>query len=401
VQCHQELEAELQQPVKLSSSDVHFAKGLSCHSCHGGDPGVGIDTGGPEDSMSRAKGYIGKPDRARVVALCASCHSKLEFMRTYNPQARVDQHAEYRTSVHGKLYDAGDPRVATCIDCHGAHGIRTARDPQSPVYATNVGATCARCHADAERMAAYKIPTDQLAQYTRSIHGEALLRKRDLSAPTCNDCHGNHGAAPPGVDAVANVCGQCHASQWDLFIKSPHSKAFSEGGLPACVTCHEHHGVHQTSDALIGVEDASPCVTCHDAGTPGYRAAAAMKSGLVGLQTRLDAARHLLERAERAGMEVSKPLFELTEGRARLVRARVEVHRFDASAIAPVVNEGEAIAAAAARSGTKALEELAFRRKGLAVSVVILLAMIALVVAKIRQIEAAPGREAGPHGAGH
>jgi predicted CXXCH cytochrome family protein len=268
------------------------------------------------------------------------------------------------------------------------------RDPQSPVYATNVATTCARCHADAARMGEYKIPTNQMALYSSSVHGEALNRNRDISAPTCNDCHGNHGAAPPGVDAVANACGQCHASQSDLFTKSPHRKAFSENGLPACVTCHEHHAVRRATDALIGVEQTALCVTCHDAGSTGYRAAAEMKAGILSLQSRLEAARHLLERAEQAGMEVSKPQFDLTEGRDRLVRARVEVHRFDPAALRTVLNEGAAITGAATQSGLKALAELAFRRKGLAVSVAILLAMIGLVLAKIRQLEADPEAQA-------
>src|SRR5688572_12273090 len=45
----------------------------------------------------------------------------------------------------------------------------------------------------------YGIPTDQAEKFKGSVHGEALLKNRDMAAPTCNDCHGNHGAAPPGA----------------------------------------------------------------------------------------------------------------------------------------------------------------------------------------------------------
>lgn len=387
VQCHQELESELMEPVKLSSQDIHFQKGLSCHSCHGGDPTVGVDSGGPEDSMNRAKGYIGQPPRTHVVALCASCHSKLDFMRHYNPQARVDQYAEYVTSVHGRKYWAGNPNVATCIDCHGAHGVRRVSDPNSPVYATNVATTCARCHSDVKRLASYGIPTNQMELYSRSVHAEALIKNRDISAPTCNDCHGNHGAAPPGVDSVANVCGQCHARQWELFNKSPHNKAFAENQLPACVTCHAHHDVSRTSDAMLGVEESANCITCHEKGSAGYLAAAEMKSGIGRLNDHLERARQILGRAERAGMEVSLPIFDLSEGRDRLVRARVEIHRFDPAELRKLLEEGDKIASASEGSGWKALEELAYRRKGLAISFVILLFMIGLILFKIRQIE--------------
>ena len=386
VQCHQEQEGNLQQPVTLSADDVHFKNGLSCHNCHGGDPTIGIDKGGPEDSMSKAKGYIGKPQRKSIALLCASCHSKLEFMRRYNPQARVDQYTEYLTSVHGQKYRAGDMKVATCTDCHGAHGIRSKADPKSPVYAPNVAATCGRCHANKEVMAGYGIPTNQVELYTRSVHGDTLIVKRDLAAPTCNSCHGNHGAAPPGVDSVANVCGQCHVSQWDLFAKSPHKKAFAENKLPACASCHDHHDIKKTSDAMLGVEDAAICVSCHDKGSKGYEAASAMKADVVKLRSQLDAAHELLARAERAGMEVSKPLYDLSEGRDRLVRARVEVHRFDPAALRTTLEEGDKIAISAEQSGNKALEDLKFRRKGLAISVVILVFMIAMLLLKIRQL---------------
>ena len=143
VQCHQAQNDDLQRPVTLSAVDIHFKNGLSCHDCHGGDPTVGIDTGGPEDAMSKKKGYIGWPARKDIARLCSSCHSKVEFMRRYNPRARVDQYTEYLTSVHGQKYQAGDMKVATCTDCHGAHGIRAVADPNSPVYAPNVASTCA------------------------------------------------------------------------------------------------------------------------------------------------------------------------------------------------------------------------------------------------------------------
>lgn len=74
----------------------------------------------------------------------------------------------------------------------------------------------------------------------------------------------------PGVDSVANVCGQCHVTQWNLFNESPHREAFAENGLPACVTCHQNHEIKQPTDAMLGVEDPAPCGTCHDKGSAGY-----------------------------------------------------------------------------------------------------------------------------------
>ena len=60
-------------------------------------------------------------------------------MKTYNPALRVDQEAEYRTSVHSKRIAEGDPRPATCISCHGSHDVRAVKDTSSPVYPTARG----------------------------------------------------------------------------------------------------------------------------------------------------------------------------------------------------------------------------------------------------------------------
>jgi hypothetical protein len=382
IQCHQDLAGEMQEPVTLAAQDIHLRNGLSCANCHGGDPADESAAG----AMNPKKGYIGKPARGKIATLCASCHSNAEFMRRYNPQARIDAYPEYLTSVHGKKYQTGDPNVAVCIDCHGHHGVRAAKDANSPVYVTNVAATCGRCHSDAKRMSSYGIPTNQIQLYTSSVHGIALLKNRDLAAPTCNSCHGNHGAAPPGIDSVANVCGQCHARQWDLFNKSPHQKAFAENKLMACVTCHQHHDIAQPTDAMLGTDAKATCTMCHDDSSKGYAAGREMKAGVVKLSGDLDAARGLLQQAERAGMEVSKPLYDMAEGRDKLILARVDIHSFSVDAVKKNLQEGDKIAAACLESGRRALDDLSYRRKGFGISAAILLLMIGLLLVKIRQI---------------
>ena len=84
-------------------------------------------------------------------------------------------------------------------------------------------------------MKGYAIATDQFAQYNTSVHHDALAVRGDLSAPTCTTCHGNHGAAPPGVDSVQNVCSKCHVFQDQMYEKSTHKAAFQSAGLSGCV----------------------------------------------------------------------------------------------------------------------------------------------------------------------
>jgi len=100
-------------------------------------------------------------------------------------------------------------------------------------------------------MAPYGIPTDQYARYRRSVHAAALLERGDTAAPACNDCHGNHGAAPPGVLAVANVCGQCHGREAALFRASFKKELFDGLDVPECTVCHDNHAIEHPTPELF------------------------------------------------------------------------------------------------------------------------------------------------------
>lgn len=382
--CHLEIgDDRLAKPVKAYAADIHRAKGFGCVACHGGD---GNEAG--MEAMDPAKGYIGTPGRAQVAQVCGRCHSDPRFMKRYNPALRVDQVTEYAASVHGrKLREANDPKVATCVSCHPAHSIRPPSDPASSVHPLRVAQTCGQCHADATYMAGRKIPTDQLHRYTDSVHWKAMSVKGDLSAPTCNDCHGNHGAAPPGVGWVGNVCGQCHTVMGELFAKSIHAKAFASLGAPGCATCHDNHAVKPAGVEMVGVDAAAVCAGCHAADDPGGKAALAMRQSLDALRADHARAAEALERAEHAGMEVSQARFDLAGATEALVKARVAVHAATLPAVTKETEAGLAITAKAYTRALRALDELRFRRQGLAVSLVIILMLIAALVLKIRQLD--------------
>ncbi|MFQ5830493.1 MAG: hypothetical protein ACE5JD_15260, partial [Candidatus Methylomirabilia bacterium] len=73
--------------------------------------------------------------------------------------------------------------------------------------------------------------------------------------------------------------------------------------------------------------------------------------------------------------------------RHALVKARAAIHTFTAEPVNQEVEAGLAISAKAYGRGMRALEELQFRRKGLAVSLVIIFALIVGFVLKIRQLD--------------
>jgi hypothetical protein len=379
--CHAALEGDLSKPAKEFDVDVHHQAGLSCADCHGGDP-----NDESMDAMSRAKGFRGAPKKLQTPDFCARCHSDATYMHRFNPKMRVDQLSQYLTSVHGKRLKQGDSKVAACVDCHGVHNILAVSDTRAPVYPTNVATTCGRCHADAAYMKGYDIPTSQFALYEKSVHAQTLA-DGDTSAPTCSTCHGNHGAAPPGVSSVANVCGTCHVMNEQLFEKSPHQAAFAKMGLPACVQCHSNHEVVRPADAWVGSGPQSVCVTCHAAGDKGHAAAQAMSADLTNLNSSLARAENVLGVAERAGMEVSGPKLELADANEALVKARVEVHTFDDSAVRKLTDSGVEIAGKSYQAGVAALRERDFRRKGLGIALIAIVLAISGLYLKIRQME--------------
>jgi hypothetical protein len=255
------------------------------------------------------------------------------------------------------------------------------------VHPLRVADTCGSCHADQKRMAPYKIATDQLEKYKQSVHWKMIAQKGDLSAPTCNDCHGNHGAAPPGVSSVVNVCGQCHAVNSELFNKSSHGQLFAQMGIPGCATCHSNHAILQTSDAMLGAGDKSACAGCHPPGSSGGMLAASMLQSIDRLKASYEKSLAVLKSAEHAGMEVSRPLFELNEASTALIKARAAIHGFDQAILDKEVAPGLKISESAHARGLKALNELQYRRKGLAVSALIILALVVGLILKIRQME--------------
>jgi Cytochrome c3 len=316
IDCHAILPAPLNTPVDAMQHDVHAAKGISCVDCHGGDAQATDDS-----AMSPQKGFLGVPKRADIPAFCGRCHADGAYMRRFNPRLPTDQLAQYWTSVHGQRLRQGDQKVATCVSCHGAHGILAPDQAESPVYAANVPATCGGCHSNAEYMAEYGIPTDQEAQYRRSVHAELLLVQRDLSAPACNDCHGNHGAFPPGATSIAEVCGQCHVNNAALFIRSPHRRAFDAQGLPECATCHSNHDIERPSDAMLGGAPGTVCRRCHAPPSPAYDAAVRMRDDIDRLEAVMQHTETALATAKRLGMEVGEEEYAFRQDvRPRLIQ---------------------------------------------------------------------------------
>jgi len=452
--CHSDMGSA---PAGLFKNDIHHLAGLSCSDCHGGDN----KSEDMDEAMDKKKGFIGIPKGNQISDICSRCHSDASFiskynkhlstdqltllknsvhgklslngtdrivqcitchnahgivsvknpqspvyptnipqtcnkchgnaafMKSYNPEIAVDQLQKYRTSEHGILNAKGDPKPAQCVSCHGSHNILSAKDVRSSVYATNIPKTCSTCHSNKQYMEQYGIPTDQYDKYIASAHGKALLEKDDLSAPTCNNCHGNHGAVPPGITSISKVCGTCHVLNADLFSGSPHKQVFDEKNYPECVTCHGKHDIASVTDNLLGTGAGAVCSKCHSQSenVKGYLVAAQMKQWLDSLTNRENLASSLIFEAEQKGMEVEEEKFELRSIHQAKIETRTIVHSFNKDKFKEVVDKGFASSKDVIASAQGAIDEYYFRRIGLGVSVLIISFLIVILFFYIRKIE--------------
>ena len=309
-----------------------------------------------------------------VPKTCSKCHSSSVFMRNYNPGLPIDQYDKYRTSVHGILNAKGDPKPAECASCHGSHGIKSTKDLNSSVYPVNLPSTCSKCHSDKKYMAKYKIPTDQFEKYSQSVHGIALLKKKDLGAPACNSCHGNHAATPPGISSISKVCGTCHALNAELFASSPHKKAFDEKHYPECETCHSNHLIITTTDKLLGTSKDAVCTKCHtqEKLPKGYKAAKDMRNMIDSLKTAQQFASKLIDEAEQKGMEIEDEKFHLRDAHQAVLEARTAVHSFNRKKFDDiVVKKGLSVTTEVIRDARASIDDYYFRRKGLGVALIV------------------------------
>lgn len=194
---------------------------------------------------------------------CVSCHPR-----------QADQEA---ASFHSA--------AARCTDCHGGDSAAETRERAHADPFTNasdrstIPSLCSRCHSDARRMNPFGLPTDPLAQYRTSKHGEALERGI-TDVAICTDCHGSHGLQrlrdPAGPVHPANLprtCGRCHGDA-DLmkrhglssdtvghYFGSVHGLLLGKGDFsaPHCATCHGNHGAVPPGFSEIG----QVCGRCH------------------------------------------------------------------------------------------------------------------------------------------
>ncbi|HVO76289.1 MAG TPA: cytochrome c3 family protein [Ignavibacteriaceae bacterium] len=368
------LESSVHGKISISGNE-RIVQCITCHNAHG---------------IVHVKNILSPVYALNIINTCSKCHSNSVYMRKYNPSLPIDQLEKYRTSIHGILNAKGNVKAAECVSCHGSHDIKPAEDVNSKVYAAHIPGTCASCHSDKEYMKEFKIPTDQFEKYSSSVHGIALLQKNDLNAPACNDCHGNHGAIPPGIESISSVCGTCHVLNAELFSSSPHKKAFDSRNLPECETCHGNHAIVNSSEKLLGVDNKAVCSKCHteNVEVKGYNSAKIMRRLMDSLSFEEKRAISLIEDAEQKGMEVSEAKFKLRDVRQAKLELRTVIHSFNENKFREAaVDKGLKVSGEIIKEADDAIDEYYFRRFGLGAATLIISVVVISLYLIIRRKE--------------
>lgn len=252
--------------------------GEECLACHGEKSLTTTRAGRTVSLFVEAKKFSGSVHGSLG---CTGCHADLagKDLPHETPLAKVNcgtchssEHEQYARSLHGKALARGDLLAPRCVDCHGNHDILPVKDSRSAVAPLKIPFVCGKCHREGTPVQLNRpIPQSNILEnYSESIHGEGLLKKGLVVAPTCATCHTAHLILPHTDPAssiarrnIAATCTKCHAQ-----IESVHRKIIKgelwekeANVLPACVDCHQPHKIRKVFYTQ-GMADAD-CMRCH------------------------------------------------------------------------------------------------------------------------------------------
>jgi predicted CXXCH cytochrome family protein len=166
---------------------------------------------------------------------------------------------------------------------------------------------------------------------------------------------------------------------------------FEEVGLPGCVACHGAHDIGTVSDTMVGMTPGAVCLRCHENGKygatlAGADAARALRAGLDELKEKIAEAQEKIAEADRLGMEVRGPRFDLRKATDALTAARVAIHSFSVPPVQASLAQGTEVADEVLQRADAALAEHTSRRVWLATSLVPIVLVVLVLLLYIRSM---------------
>lgn len=253
--------------------------GEECLACHGEKSLSTTRAGKTVSLFVEGKNFAGSVHGSLG---CTGCHADLagKDLPHEAPLAKVNcgpchpsEQEQHARSLHGKAIARGDPLAPHCVDCHGNHDIVPVKDSRSVVAPLKIPFVCGKCHQEGTPVQRNRLIHEGniIENFSESIHGEGLLRKGLIVAPSCISCHTAHMILPHTDPAssiarrnIAATCTKCHAQ-----IEAVHRKIIrgelwekEANRLPACVDCHQPHKIRKVFYTQ-GMANAD-CLRCHE-----------------------------------------------------------------------------------------------------------------------------------------
>lgn len=257
-QCHTDEQQAYAHSYHAKADKQAGAPAAGCQSCHGGAHEI--------LAASDAKSPI---NHSNIPVTCGQCHGQKFLMESDGESTQP--FVSYRESVHGRAIENGSKTAAVCTDCHRAHDILPANDPNSPISKFNVPETCGKCHREIEQT------------FNQSIHGQAVSKGNGM-APVCTDCHGIHSikahidpnSSVSEQNLARSTCARCHegvrltqefgiaGDRISTYLDSYHGLASENGSavVANCASCHGVHNILPSSDPHSTINRANLDATC-------------------------------------------------------------------------------------------------------------------------------------------
>lgn len=252
--CHAESLREVADSVHGRPAGKSGAAVVRCQDCHGGHDVL------PAEDLDSPTSPLNLP------RTCGRCH--LERVKNGRGGEFIRQ---YEKSIHFRAIEkSGLTLSASCVDCHGGHGIRAAGEARSSVSRESIIQTCGRCHVGIRR------------DYLEGVHGKDYV-KGITDVPVCTDCHSEHAILSAQdaeskvyVTRVAELCARCHdnltiARQYNMspsrlksYSDTYHGTAlkYGETRVANCSSCHGVHDIRAASDPQSSINPTRLPVTC-------------------------------------------------------------------------------------------------------------------------------------------